>query len=276
MTTRSLYLLCLPAALLIIVFLLWPIFDLMKLSIIDPDTQNFTFNKYVEFFSSEYNLQVVWRTFSIGLYTIFFTLILGLPTAYFISKTHVSKQGILILFAVFPLLTSSVVRSFSWIAILGKKGMINNGLLAIGFIDTPLDLLYNDFSLVVGLTYLFLPLMILSLVGTLENIDPSLFEAAQSLGCSRFSAFIKIIMPMAVPGIIVGSVLVLTGSMTSLATPLLLGGSDTMVMSALLYQSAITDFDWHTASVISMTLIMMILSVSYCINSLACRLNKEA
>lgn len=276
MHMRTLLPLYLPAALTIIVFMLWPIFDLTKLSFVHPDTQLYTLSGYTEFFASKFNVEVVMRTIRVGLYSILFSLILGLPTAYYISQVHPSKRGIFLLFAVFPLLTSSVVRSFSWITILGKKGMINSALMGLGLISQPLDLLYNDISLVIGLTYLFLPLMVLSLVGTLENIDPSLFEAAQTLGCSKLKAFFTIILPLATPGIIVGSVLVLTGSMTSFATPILLGGSSSMVMSALLYQSAITYFDWHTASVISVVLITMILGISFLVNKISRLLNKEA
>ncbi len=102
--------------------------------------------------------------------------------SYYISKQSLRKKGILLALAIFPLLTSSVVRSFSWMIVLGKKGLLNNALIGLGIIQEPLDILYTPVAMMIGLIHLFLPLIIITLVGVMENIDPDLIKAAESLG----------------------------------------------------------------------------------------------
>lgn len=172
-------------------------------------------------------------------------------------------------FVLFPLLTNSVVRSFAWINILGTNGIVNQFLLNTGFISQPVKLLYTEFAIVIGSIYLFLPLMITTLVGILENIDTEMIEAAETLGANPIVAFIKVIWPLSIPGVIVGSILVFTGTFTAYTTPQLLGGNQNMMMSTFLYQQAMSLGNWQSAGVIALIMIVTTILVMNVFNAIA-------
>ncbi|WP_352418261.1 ABC transporter permease [Proteiniborus sp.] len=273
MKKYSFYLLLIPGVLFLVLFALIPLIMLISGSFISEGS--FTLSRYVDFFKDGYYITILIRTLKLALISTIVAATLGFPTAYYISKTNVSKRGLYIALAVFPMLTSPVVRSFSWMVILGKRGIINTFLMNMGLIKQPLSLLYNEFSIVVGFVYLFMPLMILSLVGVLENIDKDLLMAAESLGATRFKAFMKVIFPLSVPGLIVGCVLVFTGSLTAYTTPQLLGGTQSKVLATVIYQNAMTLFDWDTAAVVATVMIVVTILISGVINSFARKLNSR-
>ena len=154
-------------------------------------------------------------------------------------------------------------------------GMRQRVMIAMGLIEKPMKLLYTDFSIIIGSVYLFLPLMIVTVAGVMENIDDDMMEAAQSLGASRTEAFMKVIFPMSLPGIIVGGILVFTGTLTAYTTPQLLGGNSNMVMATLIYQRAMSVSDWTGASVIALIMIVVTLVVIKGFNALAARLDRR-
>ena len=202
------------------------------------------FSAYVDFFKDEYYRKIFLRTVKIAVITTFVCMVGGIPTAYFISRCDKKWRGLLLSASIFPMMTNSVIRSFAWINILGSNGIINKAMIAMGLIEKPMKLLYTDFSIIIGSVYLFLPLMIVTVAGVMENIDDDMMEAAQSLGASRSEAFMKVIFPMSLPGIIVGGILVFTGTLTAYTTPQLLGGNSNMVMATLIYQRAMSVSDW--------------------------------
>ena len=157
-------------------------------------------------------MKIFLRTVKIAVITTAFCMAGGIPTAYFISRCPKKYRGLLLALSIFPMMTNSVIRSFAWINILGSNGIVNKFLLAAGFVDKPAKLLYTDFAIIIGSIYLFLPLMIVTVTGVMENIDDDMMEAAQSLGAARMEAFMKVIFPMSLPGIIVGGILVFTGT----------------------------------------------------------------
>ena len=174
-----------------------------------------------------------------------------------------------------PMMTNSVIRSFAWINILGSNGIINKVLVGLGVVPKPLKLLYTDFSIIIGSVYLFLPLMIVTVAGVMENIDDDMMEAALSLGAARMEAFMKVIFPMSLPGIIVGGILVFTGTLTAYTTPQLLGRNSNMVMATLIYQRAMSVSDWTGASVIALIMIVVTLAVIRGFNALAAKLDRR-
>ncbi len=263
----------LPGIVLLTLFLLLPLFSTVGNTFVVDG--HFSFGRYIDFFKDAYYMEIYSRTIKLGIITTVLSIFLGFPASYYISKAPKKVRGMYIMLAVFPLLTSAVVRSFSWMVILGKRGIVNTVLLNAGIIEKPLSLLYNEFSIVMGLLYLFLPLMIMSLVGVMENIDGDLTEAAESLGATRFQAFVKVIFPLSIPGLIVGSILVFTGSITAYTTPQLLGGSKAKVLATLIYQSAMALFDWDTAAVVATIMIVTTMIVSTGINMLASKINKS-
>ena len=268
------YLLLVPCLVLLIVFLVMPLIQIIFPTLF-PEGSGFSFTNYLSFFQDEYYMTIFIRTVKIALISSLVCMILGVPTAYFISRCDKKWRGILMAISIFPMLTNSVVRSFAWINILGKNGVINNFLMSIGVIEEPITMLYTEFSVLIGTIYLFLPLMIITLVGVMENIDNDMMEAAESLGANRIVAFFKVILPMSVPGIITGSVLVFTGALTAYTTPQLLGGPSNMLMSTLIYQRAMTLNDWTSASVIALIMIVTTLIVMKGLNYVASKLDKR-
>lgn len=230
---------------------------------------------YVEFFQDEYYRKILFRTLKIAVITTGICMAGGIPTAYFISRCDKKWRGLLLAASIFPMMTNSVIRSFAWINILGSNGIINRILLALNVADKPMKLLYTDFAIIIGSVYLFLPLMIVTVTGIMENIDDDMMEAAQSLGAGRFEAFMKVIFPMSLPGIIVGGILVFTGTLTAYTTPQLLGGNSNMVLATLIYQRAMSVGDWNGASAVALIMIVITLIVIRGFNALAARLDKR-
>jgi len=180
----------------------------------------------------------------------------------------------MLLLTIFPLLTSPVVRSFSWMVIIGKNGVVNKLLMGMGLIEKPLDILYTPTAIIIGLVHLFLPLIIVTLVGVMENIETDLLKAAESLGASRLAVFSKVIIPLSVPGLVIGSILVFVGSFTAYTTPALLGGKQ-RVISTFLYQNAITLNEWQVASIVATIMIAVTVLIISIMNGLAKKLNPK-
>lgn len=272
MKNKGLYVLLLPGVVFLTLFLVIPI--VMTIASTFFQEGSFTVQGYLTFLKDPYNLKIVWTTLRVSFVTTIVCILLGFPASYYISKLGPRKKGILLALAIFPLLTSSVVRSFSWIIILGKKGLLNSSLLSIGLIEKPLEILYTPTAMMIGMIHLFLPLIIITLVGVMENIDPDLLKAAESLGASKFTAFRQVILPLSMPGLIIGSILVFVGSLTAYTTPALLGGKQG-VISTFLYQNAITLNDWHMASVIATIMIVITFVVIGLMNKMAKKLNPK-
>ena len=267
------YTLLFPGIVLLCFFLVLPLLSSL-IPTVFPES-SFSLQLYIDFFKDSYFMAVLGRTLSISLIVTIFCAVLGLPAAYVISGVSKKWRGILIALTLFPLLTNSVIRSFAWITILGKNGVINNLLMMFGVITEPMSLLYTDFSIIIGSVYLFLPTMIMTLVGVLENIDDDLLEAAATLGLSPLKGFFKIILPLSLPGMIVGSILVFTGTLTAYTTPQLLGGNKKMMLATLLYQRATTLGDWTSASVIALVMIVITFAVMKALNVLAKSMDKR-
>lgn len=267
------YTLLFPGIVLLCFFLVLPLLSSL-IPTVFPES-SFSLQLYIDFFKDSYFMAVLGRTLSISLIVTIFCAVLGLPAAYVISGVSKKWRGILIALTLFPLLTNSVIRSFAWITILGKNGVINNLLMMFGVINEPMSLLYTDFSIIIGSVYLFLPTMIMTLVGVLENIDDDLLEAAATLGLSPLKGFFKIILPLSLPGMIVGSILVFTGTLTAYTTPQLLGGNKKMMLATLLYQRATTLGDWTSASVIALVMIVITFAVMKALNLLAKSMDKR-
>ena len=160
--------------------------------------------------------------------------------------------------------------------ILGKKGIVNRFLVAIGLFAKPQGLLYNEFSITIGFIQLFLPLMILSLIGVIESIPEDLTLAAESLGSTKLGSFLRVTLPLSVSGLVTGSVLVFTGCITAYTTPQLLGGTDTRVLSTMIYQYAMSLGDWVNASVVAVVMIVVTMIVSKIVNGVSRKVNPLA
>lgn len=261
-----------PGLVILTLFLFLPLLKVIFPTLFSGD---YAFSNYVNFFKDQYYMGILARTLRIAVITTLVCGVLGVPTAYFISRCNKKWRGLLLAVSLFPLMTNSVIRSFAWINILGNNGIINSILVNIGIIDKPVKMLYTEFAVIIGSIYLFLPLMIVTVCGVMENIGSDMMEAAQSLGASQVKAFFKVIFPLSLPGIIVGEILVFTGTLTAYTTPQLLGGNKNLVMSTLIYQRAMSVSDWSGAAVISLIMIVITVLVIKLFNAVAARMDKR-
>jgi putative spermidine/putrescine transport system permease protein len=253
------WILAAPVLLAMLFLIFVPSGRLLLLSFDNPDSDQvgFSLANYIDFARSSVSLQAMWRTIRICLYTTALSILAGYPVAYFMAKTRTRWRPLLLAIIVFPLLTSVVVRAYGWTVIMGRTGVVNLLLEELGLIDRPLSLIGSDVAIVVGVFHFVMPFMILSLTGVIQKIDPALEEAAYSLGANPLTVFVRIVLPLSVPGLISGALLVVSLSITVFAIPLLLGGGRTPVLTTLLYQYALFSFDWFKAATVSMVLMII-------------------
>ncbi|MFN4102193.1 MAG: ABC transporter permease [Pararhodobacter sp.] len=268
------WMLATPATLMIALLLVIPVAATIGMTFGTPGAGTWgVAQPYADFFNSAFRRRVLWRTFEVAGWVTVISLAGGLVTAYVVARCSPRVKSILIVLAVFPLLTGVVVRSFAWLVLLGRQGMVNNFLLWTGLIDAPLAMLYTPGAVIVAMVYIFVPLMVLVMVGVLENIPDDLLQASSSLGAGPVASFFQVTLPLAVPGLIVGAVLVFTASFTSYATPHLLGGTRQMMMGTLLHQQAMVAFDWPGAAVVAAIMLVVIVATVLLMTRLAKRLN---
>lgn len=217
-----------------------------------------TIANYVKAFSDLYYWDTLLLTFKLSLLVTIVSLLIGYPLAYFmiyILKNRAIRRFFYVV-VVTPLFTSNIVRSFGWMVLLGRRGTINNILLSLGIVDHPLPLLFSETSIVIGLTYIMTPFMVLTISGVLQNIDRSLEEAAQDLGAGSFVTFLKVTLPLSMPGVIAGSLIVFTLTVSAYVTPSILSGGKRIVMSMLIFQQYGSVFDFNFGATLAVTLLV--------------------
>lgn len=256
--------LLLPAVLLVVISLLFPTLILLRYSFnsYDPITlmqETFTLANYVSFLTQPYFHEVIANTVFIALTCTVASVVLGFPVAYFLARTKSRYKSLLIILTVFPLFVGNVVRASGWMAILGSQGPINIALVGLGIVDEPVQIMYTTTAVILGTLSVVLPIMILSLQSILETIDYSVMDAALSLGASRSTAFRRVLLPLARPGIIAGSVFVFILCMNAYATPYLLGGPGFKMMSPALYQQMAKLANWPMGA--AMAFVLMIVTI---------------
>jgi putrescine transport system permease protein len=185
-------------------------------------------------------------------------LILGFPMAYGIARCGQSTRSLLLLLIVLPFWISFLLRVYAWMGLLNNYGAINNALLWSGLIDQPIQLMYTDFAIFIGLTYSYLPFMVLPLYATLERMDLDLVEAAQDLGASRRQAFWDVTWPLSRAGVIAGCMLVFIPAMGEYVIPYLLGGSESLLIGRVLFDEFFVNRDWPLASSVAIMLLLFL------------------
>jgi putative spermidine/putrescine transport system permease protein len=199
------------------------------------------------------------------------TLVIGYPLAYYLARTTSRWRSWLTILVVFPLLLNLVVRTFGWIALLANRGLVNEMLAGLGWIETPIRLMFNFTGLLIGLTHIFLPFMVLMLVGAIQTIDRSVEDAARVLGANWGSTFLRVTLPLSIPGILSGSILVFVLTISALVTPRLLGGPTYKVMSTLIYDQFLALLNWPAGSAMAVLLTAMVIGLIALSSSLARR-----
>lgn len=191
-------------------------------------------------------------------WTTFFCLLLGYPFAYFLARSSANTRPVLLLMVMLPFWTSFLLRVYAWKGILADQGIINNALIALGLITEPVQMLYTDISMLVGMTYVYLPFMVLPLYATLVKLDTRLLEAAYDLGASPWKAFCLITVPLSRAGIVAGSMLVFIPCLGEFVIPSLLGGAENVMIGRVVWDEMFSSNNWPRASALA---IMMILWV---------------
>ena len=187
------------------------------------------------------------------------SLLIGFPIAYGMARVAVEWRPTLMMLVILPFWTSFLIRIYAWIGILKSEGLLNQFLLWLGAIDTPLIILNTNIAVYIGIVYAYLPFMILPIYATLEKLDGSLLEAAEDLGCSRFTAFWLITAPLARPGIIAGCFLVFIPAVGEFVIPDILGGSDTLMIGKILWTEFFSNRDWPVASAVAVVLLLVLI-----------------
>jgi putrescine transport system permease protein len=185
-------------------------------------------------------------------------LLIGYPMAYAIARVKPEVRNILLMMVILPFWTSFLLRVYAWIGILKNNGLINNFLMWLGVIDEPIVMLQTDFAVYVGIVYSYLPFMILPLYATLEKMDLTLLEAAEDLGCRPWKAFLKITLPLSMPGIVAGSMLVFIPAVGEFVIPALLGGPQTLMIGKVLWTEFFNNRDWPVASAVAIALLLLL------------------
>jgi putrescine transport system permease protein len=179
--------------------------------------------------------------------------------AYGIVRAPAAWRGFLLLMVILPFWTSFLIRVYAWIGLLKGNGLINNLLLSLGVVHEPLTLLNNAFAIYLGITYSYLPFMVLPLYAALERLDPALLEAAADLGCRPWQAFLRVTLPLSLPGIAAGSLLVFIPAVGEFVIPDLLGGPDTLMIGKVLWDEFFTNRDWPVASAVAIAMLLFLL-----------------
>jgi len=241
------------------------IFSLSASSKIGSLSTDFTLDRYVQFFEPIY-ADVFFRSIKLSLYSTVFCLILGYPVAYIIANKKMRMRNFLILFIILPQWTNFLLRTYAWMSILKDNGPINSFLMNIGLIKEPLTLLYTDGAVLMGMVYNFLPYMILPIYTVILKIDKAYVEAARDLGASSAITFRKIILPLSMPGIVSGIIMVFMPAISTFVISDLLGGGHSMLMGNLIQNQFLAARNWQFGSAISMILIAIILITMLVLN----------
>lgn len=257
----------LPLTVFFILFFIAPLALLLSVSFYNESQMLTTgLQQYADFFGRAINLDVLLDTLILGAKATLLCLVFAYPIAWMITKSSARWQPVLIFIVILPILTSVVVRSFAWIVMLSRQGIINQTLLALGLVDEPLSLLFSETGVLMVLAQVQMPLMVLPLMTSLQQIDPNLADASAALGAGYWRTFWKVIFPLSLPGIIAGSILVYAASVTAFVTQTLIGGARLLYMPLFIYQEALDLQNWPFAAALSVIFMVSVLLVVAALN----------
>ena len=270
-----------PAVLLFLLFFVLPfgvlgIMSFLSGSPVNEPSVHLTLRHYERFLADDLYLEALWATLRIGLITTIAALLIGYPLAHLMARAR-SRIGhaVLLMAVIAPMLTGIVVRTFAWMTLLQDKGVINTTLLALGITARPLRLMYSEFGTIVALTHIYVPFMVLTLAGVIGRVDERLEEAARSLGATRWQAFLEVTLPLSLPGILAGSLLVFALSISAYVTPFLMGGTDVLTLPMLIYQQVSASFNPNFAGALGVILLLVSLAVVVAYNKVLATLSGE-
>lgn len=259
--TRDESWLALPLAAVFVVFFVAPLCVLIALSLHGESAmRTWTAANYVKFFTDTFNYAILWSTLWLGLKATLVCLIFAYPVAWICARSGPRMQSIIVFLVIMPILTSVVVRTFAWIVILGRQGILNQIWLALGGSD-PLRLLYTEFGVIMVLAQVQMPLMVLPILTVMAKIDVNLTDASRALGAGEWRTLWRVTIPLSLPGVVAGSILTFTACITAFVTQTLIGGARLIYMPLHIYQQAIGANNWPFAAAISTVFMIVVLAI---------------
>jgi ABC-type spermidine/putrescine transport system permease subunit I len=246
----------LPALFLLFFFFLFPVVRMLGYSI-----EGGSFEWYAKALGQGLYLQVFWNTFEIALIVTAICLLLGYPLGFLLATTTPGWATLGFIFVLLPLWTSVLVRTYAWMVLLGRNGVFNRLLVQGGVISDPLPLLNNFTGVLIGMVHVLLPYMVLPIYGAVRRVDPALISAAQGLGASNARIFRRVYLPLTLPGIFAGAVIVFVLSLGFYITPALLGGGRVMMLAVMIEQEVHQTLNWPFAAALSASLLVVTLAV---------------
>jgi putative spermidine/putrescine transport system permease protein len=261
-TWRPVLILCgLPAAFFAAFFLV-PMLVVLIASLTDPEGRP-TFAHYLRILADSYHWDVLWVTFRIGALTTLISVLIGYPLAWYLVRVVRWRpwRRFCVILLVVPLFTSNIVRSFGWMVLLGRNGLVNDGLIGLGLIERPMRFLGTELGILIGLVYILLPFIVLAVGNALAKVDPALEHASADLGATPAGTFWTIIFPLSLPGLMAGAVMVFMLAVSAYVTPALLSGGRITVFSMLIFQQYSSVFDFHYGGALSITMLVLTLAL---------------
>ena len=251
-----------PMALVFVGFFLGPLGLLVWVSFhADQEMTRLGLESWAKFVLDAFYLNVALDTILLGVKTVALTLVFGFATGLIYLAAGPRVRGLLIFIIILPLLLSVVVRTFAWIVILGREGLVNEVALGLGLTATPLRLLQTELGLVISLAQIELPLMLLPLLAVMGRIDPNILDASRALGASRFRTAFKVILPLSVPGLTAGCLLVFASSTAAFISQSVIGGGRLIYMPLVIWQQSVVVYNWPFAAVVSIFLLVSVMGV---------------
>ena len=229
-----------PATIYVVAGLLLPLLILLRYSVNRYDPRRMMIDavspeNYIKFFSDPFYVQILWTTLRVAALCTIACLILGLPLAYVLARTQSRYKNILIILVVLPLFVGNAVRAAGWMTLFGSKGFLNATLMQFGVITVPIEIMYTEMAVIFGIIAVNLPYMVLTLQSVIEGVNRNVEEAAFSLGAPPVTMFRRVLLPLALPGILAGTILTFILGMNAYATPVLLGGPKFKMMGPLVF-----------------------------------------
>ena len=247
----------LPALLVLAGFFVYPLFGILTRSVYKG---GYTLESYRQIVRVPVYLTVVGLTFRTAAIVTLVCLALGYPLAYVLANARPRLARLGLVVVVLPFFTSIIVRTYAWMVLLGRNGVVNQYLAALGLTDGPLPLLYNQAGVLIGMSYVLLPFMVLTLYSVMSGIDPGLVRAAHSLGAGRFQAFRRVFLPLSLPGVAGGTLLVFILSLGFFITPALMGGPSDVMIAMLIEREVEFTLNWSFASALAVILLGLTLA----------------
>lgn len=257
------WLLLSPALLTILVLMVIPMLIMFMVSFytyvdVGVDEATLHLGNWDGFFNDPYYHYAIWQTLRVATVTAVVCALIGYVPAYFIANTRFAHKWLLMLLLILPFWVSFIIRTLSWIHVLGNQGFINAVLLGLGILDEPLGMLYNEGAVIMGMIHFLLPYMVLNIYVSLEGIDPNLVPAARTLGATGWQAFFRVTLPLSLPGLAAGLLLCFVLAAGVYVTPLILGGPDNFLFGNVIFDTLMDELNWPMGATLSCAMLAML------------------